>query len=92
MFATSLLMIGIRTTGRAQEKDKPVTTKGVPTRLMGEVSVAPVRMGDIVVPQRAATNGIGALTNCPGTNHGPIIMGSGRSNSDGVNTEPVSPQ
>lgn len=56
MFATVLLILGVRTTGRAQDKSKPGTPKGDLTRLMGEVSVAPVRMGDIAVPHSAVTN------------------------------------
>jgi hypothetical protein len=63
LFATVMLIFGIRTTVRAQEKNKPGTAKGHPTRLMGEVSVAPARMGDIALPQPAATN------------REPIIMG-----------------
>jgi hypothetical protein len=56
LFATVTLIFGIRTTVRAQEKNKPNTPKGDPTRLMGEVSVAPARMGDIALPQSAVTN------------------------------------
>ena len=56
MFATVMLIFGIRTTVRAQEKNKPTTLKNDPTRLMGEVSVAPARMGDIAVPHSAVTN------------------------------------
>jgi hypothetical protein len=56
MFATLLLIFGIRTTVRAQEKTKPNTTKGDLPRLMGEVSVSPARMGDIALPQAAVTN------------------------------------
>lgn len=56
MFATVLLFLGIRITGRAQEKGKPAAAKGDPTRLMGEVSVAPARMGDIALPQSLVTN------------------------------------
>lgn len=63
LFATVLLIFGIRTTVRAQDKNKPGTPKGDPTRLMGEVSVAPARMGDIALPQAAVTN------------REPIIMG-----------------
>jgi len=63
VFASVMLFLGIRTTVRAQEKNNHSTPKGDPTRLMGEVSVAPVRMGDIAVPQSAVTN------------HEPIIMG-----------------
>ena len=56
MLATLLLLLGIRTTGRAQEKNKPAATKLDPTRLMGEVSVAPARMGDIALPLSSVTN------------------------------------
>jgi hypothetical protein len=56
MFATVLLIFGIRTTVRAQEKTKPNTAKGDLRRLMGEVSVSPARMGDIALPQAAVTN------------------------------------
>jgi len=75
MFATVTLILGVRTTGRAQDKSKPGTPKGAPTRLMGEVSVAPGRMGDIAVSYSAVTNGFGMLTNCPAPNNPPTIMG-----------------
>lgn len=75
MFATVLLILGVRTNGRAQEKNKSATPKGDPNRLVGEVSVAPARMGDIAVLHSAVTNGIGGLTKCPATNRAPMIMG-----------------
>lgn len=56
VFATVLLIFGVRTSGRAQEKSKTAAPKGDFTRLMGEVSVAPVRLGDIAVPQSSVTN------------------------------------
>jgi hypothetical protein len=75
MFATVMLFLGIRSTVRAQEKNKPTVPKENPTRLMGEVSVAPAVMGDIALPQPAVTNKVGVLTNCPAPNPGPVIMG-----------------
>jgi hypothetical protein len=75
VFATLLLMIGVRTTSRAQEKGKSGGPKGVPTRLMGEVSVAPARMGDIASPYPVTTNRNERWTNCPVPNRGPRIMG-----------------
>ena len=68
VLATVLLILGVRTTGRAQEKIKAAAHKGDPTRLMGEVSVAPVRIGDIAVSYPA-------VTNCPPPNRPPTIMG-----------------
>jgi hypothetical protein len=68
MFATVLLILGVRTTGRAQAKNKPAPLKSDPTRLMGEVNVAPVRLGDLAVSHPA-------VTNCPPPNRPPMIMG-----------------
>ncbi len=68
VFATVLVILGVRITGRAQEKNKPAAVKSDPTRLMGEVSVAPVRLGDLAVLHPAATN-------CPPQNCLPMIMG-----------------
>lgn len=56
MFTTLLLILGVRTTGRAQEKNKHAAPKSDPTRLMGEVSVAPALMGDIALPLASVTN------------------------------------
>jgi hypothetical protein len=75
VFATVLLMLGVRTTSRAQEKNKSAAPKGDPTRLMGEVSVAPACMGDIAMPCPVTINGNEMWTNCPVPNRGPRIMG-----------------
>jgi len=68
VFASVLLLFGVRTTGRAQTRNPSGGPKGQPSRLQGEVSMAPARMGDLAVPRTAVTNG-------PGPKREPMIMG-----------------
>lgn len=75
VFATVLLLLGLRATGRAQEKNKPAVTRGDLAQLMGEVSVSPAIMGKIAVPQPAVTNKVGVLANCPVPNREQVVMG-----------------
>ena len=74
-FAGVLFLFGARPLLLAQGRLKSGTTNREARRLMGEISVLPVRMGDMAMPTNMVMGKICAPTNQAVTNRAPVLPG-----------------